>query len=163
MKYYLPRLPSPPRPRRSIPSFYAVPMRARTDGWTPVRQAEFIGWLAETRSVAEAARRVSMARETAYRLRARPGAESFVAAWDAALGKGADGPLGAHGSESHASPETLRRKVTDEELHWRVETGLWRVYLRDGKYLGTRRKPDDDALLALVARHRRGRDRRTLE
>jgi len=51
-----------------------------------VRQAEFIGHLAATRSVAAAARGVSMARETAYRLRARPGAQGFAAAWDVALG-----------------------------------------------------------------------------
>ena len=68
-----------PPPRRKVPAFVPVPLRARADGWTPLRQAEFLGYLAETRSVAEAARRVNMARETAYRLRDRPGAESFAA------------------------------------------------------------------------------------
>jgi hypothetical protein len=76
---------SPPRPPRRIPPFHAVPGRARADGWTPLKQAEFIGELAETRSVAEAARRVGMTRETAYRLRQRKWSASFCAAWDAAM------------------------------------------------------------------------------
>jgi hypothetical protein len=67
---------------RAIPLFHAVPVRDRHDGWTPRRQAAFIGHLAETRSVSEAARRVEMARESAYQLRRRPGAGSFCAAWD---------------------------------------------------------------------------------
>jgi len=50
-----------------------------------MRQAQFIGYLAETRCVRAAALRVGMSRETAYRLRARPGADSFCGAWDAAL------------------------------------------------------------------------------
>ena len=47
-----------------MPAFVPVPLRTRSDGWTPLKQAEFLGYLAETRSVAEAARRVNMARET---------------------------------------------------------------------------------------------------
>jgi hypothetical protein len=52
-----------------------------------VKQAEFIGELAETRSVTEAARRVGVTRETAYRLRRRKWSASFCAAWDAAMGR----------------------------------------------------------------------------
>ncbi|MBX7461759.1 hypothetical protein [Qipengyuania huizhouensis] len=63
-------------PRR-IPSFHITPGRRRGDGWTPVKQAEFIGELAETRSVTKAARRVGMTRETAYRLRRRKWSASF--------------------------------------------------------------------------------------
>lgn len=141
MKTYRPALPR--RPRRSalrIPLFHAVPTRARADGWTPVRQAEFIGHLAETRDVSRAARAVGMARETAYRLRARPCAESFCAAWDAALGKAVQ------------PDQTPARKVTLAELNWRIETGLFRVLLRGGRYAGVVRKADDSALLALLAR-----------
>jgi hypothetical protein len=72
---------SPPQP----PPFTPVPVRARRDGWTPERQRRFIAALAETRSAGRAARAVGMSREGAYQLRGRPGAESFVAAWDAAL------------------------------------------------------------------------------
>ena len=69
----------------SEPVFAPVPVRARRDGWTPERQRAFILALRETRSVATAAAKVGMARETAYRLRERPGAAEFAAAWDAAL------------------------------------------------------------------------------
>lgn len=82
---------SPPAPRRPyrrlrVPAFYPVPTRTRRDGWTIERQADFLGMLAETGSVIGACEAVGMSRKSAYQLRARPGAESFAAAWDAALG-----------------------------------------------------------------------------
>lgn len=120
--------------------FHAVAARARRDGWTPLRQAEFIGHLAETRSVAEAARRVGMARESAYRLRRRDWSESFCAAWDAALGKSR--PTGA----------AIARKVTVAELQWRMESGQWQVLIRARRFVGLRRKADNSALLQLLAR-----------
>ena len=85
-----PPLPHPadaPHTRRRIPAFHPVPVGPRKDGWTPTRQAAFIGLLAQTRSVEGACRAISMGRESAYRLRKRPGAAGFAAAWDAALGK----------------------------------------------------------------------------
>ena len=69
-----------------MPAFYPVPVRTRRDGWTVERQADFLGLLAETGSVIGACEAVGMSRKSAYRLRALPGAESFAAAWDAALG-----------------------------------------------------------------------------
>lgn len=70
----------------SIPApFTPVPVRARRDGWTPARQIAFVAALAELRCVVAAARRVEMSWQTAYRLRARPDAQGFAAAWDAAL------------------------------------------------------------------------------
>ena len=86
MKHY----PPPARssvPLVRIPRFHPVPLVRRADGWTVERQVRFIGYLAQTRSVAAAARAVSMGRESAYRLRKRAGAAGFAAAWDAALGK----------------------------------------------------------------------------
>jgi hypothetical protein len=82
---------SPPAPRRAyrrlrVPAFYPVPVRTRRDGWTIERQADFLGMLAETGSVIGACEAVGISRKSAYQLRARPGAESFAAAWDAALG-----------------------------------------------------------------------------
>ena len=74
-----------PKHRRRVPKFTPVPLRYRQDGWTPMRQADFLGRLAETWSVAAAARHVGKSRESAYRLRDKPGAESFAAAWDAIL------------------------------------------------------------------------------
>ncbi|NVE94914.1 hypothetical protein [Altererythrobacter lutimaris] len=151
-----------PLPLRSarIPPFHAVPVRQRSDDWTPLRQAEFIGHLAETGCVREAARRVGMQRETAYRLRTRRGAESFAAAWDAAVARGRNraAPLTASSSiaRDRARPH---RKVTLCELAWRVETGIWRVRLRAGRYSGVSRKADNSALLTLLARCSRGASR----
>lgn len=127
-----PRRESSPR----VPPFYPVPVRPMHNGWTPRRQADFLGHLAETGSVAAACRRVGMSREAAYKLRRRPNAESFAAAWDAALGA----PI---------------RKLTVDDLEYRAMRGLIRPIMRNGKYIGTRRKPDNSALLRLLARFNR--------
>ena len=139
MKRYPPRKPA--RHVR-VPAFVPVPTRARADGWTPARQAAFLGALALTRSVSAAARRVAMARETAYRLRRRKGAESFAAAWDAALGRAAG----------------AKRKVTPEERARRAIEGLLKPHVWRGKHVATVRKADNSALLSHLAqldRHER--------
>ncbi|QKG69976.1 hypothetical protein [Erythrobacter mangrovi] len=158
MKHYLPRTPQVRTPPIAIPPFHAVPVRIRADGWTPLRQAEFIGHLAATRSIAAAARKASMARETAYRLRDRPGAEGFAAAWDVALARpGSEAGRAQLLAALRAARDAVKpsRKVTVEQLTWRVETGLWQVFLQCGRYAGVRRNPDNSALLALLARTRR--------
>lgn len=138
-----------PSPR--IPAFHTVPVRPRKDGWTPLKQAEFIGHLAETRCVEKAARAVGMRRETAYRLRTREGAESFCAAWDAALLRqgldAGDWALRLAAQERATQAVRPKRKVTLGELEWRVETGIWQVLMRRGRYAGVRQKPDNSALL----------------
>jgi hypothetical protein len=127
----------PRRPvHRRVPAFVPVPLRAREDGWTPARQAKFLGALAETRSVLSAARKVGMARETAYRLRRRIGAESFAAAWDAALGR----------------VTQVRRKVTPEERVARALYGLVKPVMYGGRHVATVEKADNSALLAHLAR-----------
>lgn len=123
-----------------IPAFTPVPLRPRPDGWSPVRQAEFIGLLAQTRCVSKAATLVGMSRESAYRLRRKPGAEEFVAAWDAILG--APGTPDSKG----------RAKVTLETLFQRIKQGSYRPILRGGRYVGTIQKHDNSALLALLGR-----------
>jgi len=65
--------------------FTPVPVRKRHDGWTPERQVAFITALAECGCVDEACKRVGMGRASAYELRARANADSFRAAWNAAL------------------------------------------------------------------------------
>ncbi len=117
-------------------------MRHRTDGWTPARQAAFLGALAETGSVVEAARRVGMARETAYRLRRRPGAGSFATAWDRAASQG-DRPAQGDGSQ--------KRKVTAEERAQRALFGLLKVRIYRGRNVATERKADNSALLSYLA------------
>ena len=132
MKRYLPRKPAC---HVRVPAFVPVPTRARADGWTPARQAAFLAALAQTRSVSAAARRVAMARETAYRLRWRKGAESFAAAWDAALGRVA----------------AAKRKVTPEERARRALEGLLKPHFWRGEHVATVRKADNSALLSYLA------------
>jgi hypothetical protein len=73
---------------RPVAEFEPIPRKARYDGWTPERQRAFIDALAELGSVKAAAKRINMSAEGAYYLRRQPGAESFRAAWTAALDHG---------------------------------------------------------------------------
>lgn len=143
----------PPRPAR-VPPFTPVPTRPRADGWTPLKQAEFIGMLAQTGSVSEAAAFIGMARETAYRLRRKPGAASFAAAWDMAL---------KVAGVRRAPPGTPAPwKVTQAEP-WRAMIGTrWRVVIRNGRYCGSVREADNCAILAHLAQlDRAAREGRT--
>ena len=137
--------PRPPR-RRPIPAFHPVPLAARHDGWSVARQAEFIGWLAETGGVSAAARLVGMSRKSAYRLRARAGAAGFAAAWDAALGAAA-GPPVRLGSA----------KDTGLDAQYRFSAGLVRVVIHNRRFVAWRLKSDDNTLLQLALGQRRGR------
>ena len=65
--------------------FTPVPVRVRHDGWTPELQRRFILLLASGSPPAEAARRLGRSRQKVYALRRKRGAESFAAAWDAAV------------------------------------------------------------------------------
>ena len=102
--------------------------RSRRDGWTVQRQADFLGMLFETGSVMGACDAVGMSRKSAYQLRARPGAESFAAAWDAALGASV-------------------RKVTVGDLEYLATHGLTRLKFFRGRYCGPWRIPDVSAHL----------------
>ena len=140
MKTYPPRPPGTvPAPRRRIPAFHPVPLAKRHDGWTPARQAAFIGMLYQTRSVVAAAKAVGMGRESAYRLRKRPGAAGFAAAWDAAMGF----PL--------AGVNLARAKSTGLPAHYRAKAGLLQVLVRAGAFAGIAKKPDNSALLQHIA------------
>ena len=82
---------SPPAPLLGDTSlaFTLVPQRRhRADGWTPDTQANFVRALSAMGSVGKAARAVGMGRASAYRLRERPNAASFAAAWDRAIATG---------------------------------------------------------------------------
>lgn len=61
----------------------------RRNSITPEVQRRFVAALAATGLVSAAARRVGRSLEALYKLRHRPGAEGFAAAWDAALERGA--------------------------------------------------------------------------
>ncbi|WP_051586762.1 hypothetical protein [Novosphingobium resinovorum] len=123
------------RPRHiRVPAFAPVPVRPRKDGWTPARQAAFLAALAQGGGVEAAALRVGLSRESAYRLRRKPGAGSFAAAWDKVTGK---------------PPE--KRKVTPEERAVRARFGLLKVRIYRGRHIATELKPDNRALLSLLA------------
>ena len=129
---------SPATPRRPcrmprVSPFCPVPTRTRRDGWTLQRQADFLGKLAETGSVIGACEAVGMSRKSACALRAREGAESFAAAWDAALGA----PV---------------RKVTPPALEFLAHEGLVRLVMPRGRCRGSWSRPDNSALLRLVRR-----------
>jgi hypothetical protein len=79
----------PNKPRTTLPAFTPVPrLKQRSNGWSPAIQLAFIEALAETGSVAAAARRVNRAPEGAYLLRRHPEAKTFRKAWQAALDLG---------------------------------------------------------------------------
>ena len=109
-----------------------------------------MGHLAQTRCVRRAAFAVGMSRETAYRLRVRDGAESFRAAWDAALGHR---PVQTARNATGGLTDDLA-KVTLEELQWRFESGLWQVIMRRGKFHAVRWKPCNSAFFAAASRMR---------
>jgi len=64
--------------------FDPVPVRGQHNGWTPARQLAFIVALARGAGPDETARSLGMTRQTVYRLRKRPDARSFAAAWERA-------------------------------------------------------------------------------
>lgn len=110
-----------------VPAFVPVPVRGRADGWTVERQGRFIGWLAETGSIAEAARRVGLSRTAAYRLRTRREAESFAHAWDRVLALRA-----AAAGEREEVPQ---RKFTPFERGVAGMEGAITVTMRRGRFV----------------------------
>lgn len=126
---------APARPAcRRVPKFTPVPLRYRADGWTPARQADFLGALAESGRVGVAARMVGMGRESAYRLRDKEGAESFAAAWDTILAR---------------PRKTAKPKSTQSLLIHRASYGYLRPVMRGGRHVATALSPDDDAVSRL--------------
>jgi len=105
--------------------------KPRKDGWTPQRQREFIGALAETGSVEHAAMRVEMSPSAAFRLRRSPGAEQFSAAWDVAL--------------QHAA-RVLLDTAFERAFHGSSEP----VFDREGTRVGTRFRQNDRLLMFLL-------------
>ncbi len=145
------RKPPAHRLRRKPPFFHPVLLRSREDGWSVVRQCEFLAQLYLTGSVAAAARTTGMSRASAYRLRERAGAEGFAHAWDAVLVPPGSGRL--------TGPDIDWRKVTHQALVSRVEWGLVQPVLHQGRMTAIRRKADNSALLRLLRRSDAGASR----
>lgn len=130
--------------RRRPGFFHPVITRARRDGWSAERQCRFLAQLYFTGSVAAAARAVGMTRESAHRLRARAGAESFARAWDRVL---------APPGERHSrSVKVDYRKVTTSALAALLEIGLVRPVVHRGRVVRIALKHDDSTLLRLLRR-----------
>ncbi len=125
-------------PRRQVPVFTPVPVRARKDGWTAERQREFIRLLHVMRNIGKAAKAVGMSRRSAYRLRERPGAESFAAAWDSAFA---------------LRPPPATSSVS--QLWYRALFGKTKPIVRRGEQIGTITQPDNEAELKLLDRFER--------
>ena len=126
------RVPVAAADRPPIPEFTPVPRKYRHDGWTPERQKAFIEALADCGSVTRAAAAVNMSQANCYTLRRAPGAESFRAAWDAALDFGVK-----------RLKDIAFERAIDGQLH---------PVIRNGKLVGFHRKKND-ALLMFCLRH----------
>lgn len=124
---------------KQVPLFVPVPARGRCDGWTARRQTIFIGVLAETGSVARAARAAGPSRESAYRLRRRPDAGSFAHAWDAVLAL-------------REGREVAPRKFTGDELVSAALDAPIAVRMHTGRFAGAWRKPSFPILMRLLGR-----------
>jgi hypothetical protein len=115
--------------------FEPVALCSRIDGWTPDRQRAFVEELADCGVVREAAARVGMSEQSAYRLRRRAGAEAFNLAWEAAVQIGMD----------------RLRSVAYE----RAVLGMPKARYYRGEKVGEDRVYSDRLLIYLLGRERR--------
>lgn len=106
-----------------------VPLQ-RSPHWTGAKMAAFIDALAGSQSVAEAARRVGMSRQSAYRLRARLRDTSFDQAWEGAYHHGFD---------------QLAQAVLDRAIN-----GVEVPHFYQGEMIGTSRRYNENLTLALM-------------
>ena len=106
----------------------------RRNSITADRQRAFVGHLAATGIVAEAARHIGASLEALYNLRHKPGAEEFAAAWDEAIDRG-----------------VLR--IEHGALQRAIE-GVERPIVSGGKLLGWHRV-HNEALVMFLLRQRR--------
>lgn len=108
-------------------------VQPRANSITPDVQRAFIAQLAATGIVQQAARHVGKSMEALYKLRQRPGAEGFRAAWDAALDRGV----------ARLEDSALARAINGEE----------KPILHAGKVVATERR-HSDALVMFFLRNR---------
>jgi hypothetical protein len=89
--------------------------RIRRDGWMIDRQVKFAIALNRTGSVTKAAAAAGMSRESAYRLRRRPGHGDFARTWDAAVAR--KGHKSAAETHTRARLPAGRSSREDHEGH----------------------------------------------
>nr|WP_298928871.1 hypothetical protein [uncultured Erythrobacter sp.] len=124
----------PPAPDDPLLSFTPVPHTApRRNSITANLQRDFIAHLAATGIVTAAARHIGKSMEALYKLRQRPGAEGFRAAWDAAIDRGV----------SRLEASALTRAIEGEE----------RMVVSSGKIMGSEVR-HNEALVMFFLRNR---------
>jgi hypothetical protein len=109
----------------------------RGNSITPARQRAFVAELAACGIVTQAARAVGVSLEALYKLRNRPGAEGFAAAWEAAIDRGM----------ARLEDCALERAIVGEE----------RPVVRGGKVVATYTRHDTALLIFLLRQRRSGR------
>lgn len=115
--------------------FDPVPLRSRSDGWTPERQRAFIRLIAQGLRPGRAAARLGMRRQGVYELRGRAGGEGFGAAWDA------------------AAATVARRRVADRSgrgLYARAIEGIPVPIRHRRRVVAIERRYDNAALIRLL-------------
>lgn len=119
-----------------------VPVRrkARRDGWTVAAQKSFIGVLADTGSVTQAAIEVNMSATSCYRLRRSADGRAFAAAWDAAV-------------------QTASLRLVDLAFDRAVNGSTEPVFDREGRRVGQRIRYNDRLLMFLLRAHQPDRYR----
>ena len=106
----------------------------RRNSITPDRQRAFIAHLAATGIVKQAALHIGASLEALYKLRNRPGAQGFAAAWDAAVDRGMQ----------RMEDCALARAIEGEE----------RLLVSGGRVLGVERR-HNEGLVQFMLRNRR--------
>ncbi len=127
----------PPEPDDPLLGFAPYMHTApRRNSITPDRQRAFIASLAATGIVTQAAREIGASLEALYKLRNRPGAEGFAAAWELAIDRGM----------ARLEDCALERAIAGEE----------RLVVRGGEVVA-RWVRHDTQLLMFLLRQRRAR------
>jgi hypothetical protein len=128
---YMAYAAEPPAEDDPLLGFAPVPhSRPRRNSITPDKQRQFISTLAATGIVTQAAKSIGVSMEAIYKLRQRPGAEEFRAAWEAALDRGI----------ARLEDCALQRAIEGEE----------RMVVSAGKVLGTERRFNNALLIFLL-------------
>ncbi|WP_305095616.1 hypothetical protein [Croceibacterium aestuarii] len=105
-------------------SFRPVPHKApRRNSITAARQRAFVAELAASGIVTQAALAIGASKEALYKLRNRPGAEAFAAAWDEAL------YWGAQRLEDCALQRALDGAFEDPKMGWAGRGNGLLIYL----------------------------------
>lgn len=111
--------------------FTPVPRRAkRSNGLTPERQRIFIAMLAQCGSVQTACKAVGCSTHAVYHLRNSAGAESFAAAWDRAVERGARRVLDVLVDHAiNGTPEFIYKDgaIVAERRHFNTRAQMWIV------------------------------------